>query len=113
MNGFEGMERIVLDLPTGGVTHRPLLASGPEPPNDAGASAELVLDGAVVGRWLRAQRGVRPVVVHAAWRTDARVAVEVVLQVTARSRTPEPLRLARAAARGARAVRGSLTGGRR
>ncbi len=60
----------VLDIPTVGVTHRPLLASGPEPNDRAGASTDLVLDGVVVGRWLRTQQGVRPVAVHAAWRTD-------------------------------------------
>ena len=92
----------VLDLPTVGVTHRPLLASGPEPDDRAGASTDLVLNGAVVGRWLRTQHGVRPVAVHAAWRTDDRTAVEVVRRVTATARTPEPLRLARMAAREAR-----------
>lgn len=96
----------VLDVPTVGVTHRPLLASGPEPSNQAGASTELVLDGLVVGRWLRTQAGVRPLAVHAAWRTDDRTAAEVVLHVTGRARTPEPLRLARMAAREARARRG-------
>ena len=89
----------VLDIPTVGVTHRPLLASGPEPPDHVGASTELVLDGSVVGRWLRTQEGVRPLAVHAAWRTDDRTAVEVVRRVTAEARTPEPLRLARMAAR--------------
>lgn len=96
----------VLDVPTVGVTHRPLLASGPEPSNQVGASTELVLDGLVVGRWLRTQASVRPLAVHAAWRTDDRTAAEVVLRVTGRARTPEPLRLARMAAREARARRG-------
>jgi deoxyribonuclease V len=95
----------ILDIPTVGVTHRPLLASGPEPSDHVGASSELVLDGSVVGRWLRTQRGVRPVAVHAAWRTDDRIAVDVALRVTAEARTPEPLRLARMAAREARAQR--------
>jgi len=93
----------VLGVPTVGVTHRPLLASGPEPPDDAGSSTELVLDGMVVGRWLRTQTGVRPLAVHAAWRTDDRTAAEVVLRLTGQVRTPEPLRLARMAAREARA----------
>lgn len=96
----------ILDLPTVGVTHRPLLASGPDPDEQAGASTELVLDGAVVGRWLRTQNGVRPVAVHAAWRTDASTAAEVVRRVTATARTPEPLRLARTAAREARSAAG-------
>jgi deoxyribonuclease V len=93
----------VLDLPTVGVTHRPLWATGAEPANEAGATTELTLDGVVVGCWLRTHRGVRPLAVHAAWRTDDRVAAEVVRRVTARARTPEPLRVARRAAREARA----------
>lgn len=93
----------VLDVPSVGVTHRPLLASGSEPPAGAGASSPLVLDGDVVGRLLRTQDGVRALAVHAAWRTDEAVAVDVVRRVTARARTPEPLRLARTAAREARA----------
>ncbi len=95
----------VLQLPTVGVTHRPLLARGPEPADEAGAWAELVLDGEVVGRWVRTRPGVRPLAVHAAWRTDPRTAMEVVMQATATARTPEPLRLARAAAREARSQR--------
>ena len=91
-----------LGLPTVGVTHRPLLATGPEPADEVGASAELVLDGEIVGRWLRVHRGVRPLAVHAAWRTDDVAAVDTVLRVTAEARTPEPLRLARTAAREAR-----------
>jgi len=93
----------LLDIPTIGVTHRPLLASGPEPAASAGSSTELVLNGELVGRWLRTQTGVKPVAVHAAWRTDASSAVEIVQRVTAGARTPEPLRLARMAAREARA----------
>lgn len=91
-----------LDVPTVGVTHRPLLAAGPEPADEIGASTALLLDGEIVGRWLRVQPGVRPLAVHAAWRTDDLAAVETVLRVTADARTPEPLRLARMAAREAR-----------
>jgi deoxyribonuclease V len=93
----------VLEVPSVGVTHRPLDATGLEPPGEAGASTELVLHGVVVGRWLRTQQGTRPLAVHAGWRTDASAAVQVVLRATARARTPEPLRLARTAARDARA----------
>lgn len=91
------------DLPSVGVTHRPLIAHGPEPADEAGAWTELVVDGDVVGRWLRTRRGVRPLAIHAAWRTDPETAIDVVLRVVARARTPEPLRLARCAAREARA----------
>lgn len=93
-----------LELPTVGVTHRPLLATGPGPGDAPGDRSDLVIDGEVVGRWLRTQRGVRPLAVHAGWRTDPDTATEVVRRVTAAVRTPEPLRLARTAAREARAV---------
>lgn len=95
----------LLDLPTVGVTHRPLVAHGPEPADEPGAWSPLAVDGIVVGRWVRTRRGVRPVAVHAGWCTDDETAWEVVRRVTAAARTPEPLRLARAAARTARASR--------
>ncbi len=95
----------VLDLPTIGVTHRPLMATGPEPPDEIGGFTDLVLDGEIVGRWLRVRQGVRPLAVHAAWRTDAGVASQTVLGLVGAARTPEPLRLARMAAREARAQR--------
>jgi deoxyribonuclease V len=93
-----------LDIPTVGVTHRPLLATGVEPDDLAGAASPLVLDGQVVGCWLRTRQGARPVAVHAAWRTDPEVAAAVVRRVTAGARTPEPLRIARMAAREARSA---------
>jgi deoxyribonuclease V len=43
----------VLDLPTVGVTHRPLLADGPWPDDELGARSPLALDGTVVGFWVR------------------------------------------------------------
>lgn len=92
----------VLDLPTVGVTHRPLVARGTRPEDRAGATSDLVLEGEVVGRWVRTRQGTRPVVVHPAWRTDVDTAVEVVLAATGDFRTPEPLRLARRTAREAR-----------
>jgi deoxyribonuclease V len=91
----------VLDLPTVGVTHRPLTAEGDWPPNERGARSPLVLDGELVGHWLRTRPGTRPLAVHAAWRTGPDVAAEVVL-ATSRARTPEPLRRARRRAREAR-----------
>jgi deoxyribonuclease V len=94
----------VLDLPTVGVTHRPLLAAGDWPPPERGARSPLVLDGRAVGAWLRTATGRRPLAVHAAWRTDPDAAVAVVLAATRRARTPEPLRRARHAARLARAA---------
>lgn len=92
-----------LGLPTVGVTHRPLLAAGEWPGEERGAAAPLLIEGEVVGYWLRTRQGARPLAVHAAWGTDPGRAVEVVLAATRRPRTPEPLRAARRAARRARA----------
>lgn len=89
----------LLDLPTVGVTDRPLVASGGEPGPDRGAAAPLALDDELVGFVLRTKRGVRPVIVHAGWRTGPESAREVVLACTGRARTPEPLRVARSMAR--------------
>jgi deoxyribonuclease V len=80
----------VLDVPSAGVTDRPLLG--------------LELDGAEIARLVRTRAGARPVVVHAGWRTDLDTAVAVVLGATRRARTPEPLRRARREAREARAL---------
>jgi deoxyribonuclease V len=97
----------VLEIPTVGITHRVLLATGAEPPDRRGASSELMLNDAVVGYWLRTRPGVRPIAVHAGWRTDPETAVRVVMAASRRARTPEPLRRARRVARLARAAAGS------
>jgi deoxyribonuclease V len=94
----------VLDLPTVGVTHRPLRADGPWPDDELGARSPLALDGTVVGFWVRTRPGTRPLAIHAAWRTNPETAVELVLSSLAGHRAPEPLRRARRAAREARAA---------
>jgi deoxyribonuclease V len=94
----------VLDRPTVGVTHRPLVAEGAFPGPEAGAAAPLVLGREVVGAWLRTAPGARPVAVHAAWRTDVETAIAVVRACSGGARTPEPLREARRQARVARAA---------
>lgn len=96
----------VLDVPSVGVTHRPLLAEGPWPDDAAGAAAPLILDGEIVGYWLRTRTGKRPLAVHAGWRTSAEVALEVLRRTAIRARTPEPLRQARRLARLERAHAG-------
>jgi deoxyribonuclease V len=96
----------VLDLPTVGVTHRPLRAEGEWPPDERGARSPLLLEGELVGYWLRTRAGTRPLAVHNASQTDPDTAVAVVLSVC-RARTPEPLRRARRRAREARAQYGS------
>ena len=93
----------VLDLPSVGVTHRPLLARGGWPVDKAGALSPLFLEGVVGGYWLRTRAGLRPIAVHAAWRTDPETAVAVVRRALGGHRTPEPLRQARHLARLARA----------
>jgi deoxyribonuclease V len=93
----------VLELPTVGVTHRPLVAHGEWPADDRGARNRLLLGGELVGHWLRTRPGTRPLAVHAAWRTDPDTAAAVVLSAS-RVRTPEPLRRARRRAREARAT---------
>jgi deoxyribonuclease V len=93
----------VLELPTAGVTDRPLMGEGAEPDEGRGARADLRLDREVVACRVRTRAGARPLVVHPAWRTDLDTAVAVVLAAAPRRRTPEPLRLARRLAREARA----------
>jgi deoxyribonuclease V len=93
----------VLDIPTIGVTHRPLLASGEWPPDRRGALSPLLLDGVLVGFWVRTRAGRRPLAVHAGWRTDAHTAARIVLAGTDH-RTPAPLREARRLARTTRAA---------
>jgi deoxyribonuclease V len=102
----------VLDLPTLGVTHRPLLAGGDWPDDVRGATSPLLVGDQVVGCWLRTRPGTRPLAVHPGWRTDLATAVDVVLRTTARQRTPEPLRRARELARLARQDAGPDARGR-
>ncbi len=97
----------ILDVPSVGVTHRPLLGSGDWPELRRGATSPLRAGGEPVGYWVCTRNGVRPLVVHPGWRTDAEVAVESVLATVRRTRTPEPLRRARQAARAARTAAGT------
>ena len=92
-----------LDIPTIGVTHRPLVSSGEWPADLRGATSPLQIGDSVVGCWLRTQPGVRPLAVHPGWRIDLASAVEAITLLTSRRRTPEPLRRARQLARRERA----------
>jgi deoxyribonuclease V len=92
----------VLDLPTVGVTHRPLEAVGDWPADERGASSPLTIGTEQVAAWLRTRAGTRPLVVHPGWRTDQPTAIRIVSASLAGHRTPEPLRAARRAARRAR-----------
>lgn len=95
----------VLDLPTVGVTHRPLVAEGEWPEDRSGATSPLRVGTAVVGCWLRTRAGTRPLAVHPGWRVEAATAVDVIRAVSTR-RTPEPLRRSRYLARSARVSAG-------
>lgn len=83
------------DVPSLGVTDRPLLART--------EGDELRLDDEVVAYLVRPRSDARPVVVHAGWRIDAATARAVVLGLPGDSRTPTPLREARRLARTRRA----------
>jgi deoxyribonuclease V len=85
----------VCDLPTIGVTDRPLVATAPEP-------GPLLLEGELVGYSVRTRPNLRPLIVHAAWRTDPDTARAIVLSQITNARTPDPLREARRLARTAR-----------
>jgi deoxyribonuclease V len=99
-----------LGIPTIGVTHRTLLATGEWPKAERGAHTPLTIDDdEVVGAWLRIQPRARPIAVHAGWRTDPQTAITIITQLATRVRTPEPLRQARRAARLARAEAQALT----
>lgn len=93
-------------LPTVGVTHRPLLASGDEPPVSRGAATPMRIDGEHVGWLLRTRSHALPLAVSPGWRVDLDTAREIVLEAARRVRTPEPIRQARRLARTARGRRG-------
>jgi deoxyribonuclease V len=99
----------VTGLPTVGVTRRPLVAEAGELPDLVrGASSPVLLDGAVVGRWVCTRTRARPVLAHAGWRTDPDTAAAVVLAAsTEAARSPVPLQEARRVAREARALAGA------
>lgn len=92
-----------LDIPSIGVTNRPLVAAGSQPEAARGSWSPLRIEERVVAAWVRTRRGTHPVVAHAGWRTDVELAVALVLALAPRWRTPLPLRQAREAARDARA----------
>ena len=95
----------VLGVPTVGVTDRSLLATGDRPPPVRGTRREARVEGRLVGYWVRTRSTARPVLAHAAWRTDPDGAVATVLAAsTEAARTPVPIQEARRVAREARAA---------
>jgi len=97
-----------LAVPTVGITHRPLFATGESPDLVRGATSPLRAGGRTVAYWVCTNTGARAVVAHAGWRTTPETAAATAL-ATSRSgaRTPEPLREARRVAREARAHAGA------
>jgi deoxyribonuclease V len=92
-----------LDVPTVGITRRPLGATGEPAEAVRGAWSPLRLDGDVVAASVCTRTGARPVVAHAGWRTDVETAVAVSLAAsTEGARAPVPLQEARRVAREAR-----------
>jgi deoxyribonuclease V len=92
-----------LGLPSIGVTNRPLLATGAAPEDSRGATSPLWIGDEIVASWVRTRSGTRPLVAHPGWRINPEQAIELLLRLTSRWRTPLPLRMARQAARLARA----------
>jgi deoxyribonuclease V len=98
----------VLDLPSIGVTHRPLVGRGVFPELRRGATAPVRIGDSQVARWVCTRDRSRPVLAHAGWRTDADTATRLVLRAsTPASRTPVPLQEARRVAREARGLAGA------
>lgn len=96
---------VLLDVPTVGVTHRPLLARGGWPTEPGrGSRAPLTVEGDLVGCWVRTRAGCRPLAVHAGWRTDLDTSCRIAVEEARHARAPEPLRIARRLAREARAA---------
>jgi deoxyribonuclease V len=99
----------VVDLPTVGVTRRPLLAVGGQPELQRGSVAPLAVDGRCVAYWVCTRTGARPIVAHAGWRTSPETAARIVLDAsTPAARTPVPIQEARRVAHEARSLGPSL-----
>jgi deoxyribonuclease V len=100
--GLAVMLGAILEVPSIGVTQRPLAAEGAPPEDRAGARSPLARGGEEVACWVRTRSGARPIVAHAAWRTTPELAARIVLAATAGTRFPEPLRRALERARALR-----------
>lgn len=95
----------VANLPTVGVTRRPLVAIGAEPELRRGSVAPLAVDGRCVAFWVCTRTGARPIVAHAGWRTSAEIAMRIVLDASSPgARTPVPIQEARRVAHEARSL---------
>jgi deoxyribonuclease V len=84
-----------LDVPTVGITDRPIVGSSTSPGPRRGEWAPVLLDDAVVGFRLRTLSRGKSVIAHAGWATSPEIARQVVFHTTGRTRVPEPVQRAR------------------
>lgn len=84
-----------LDVPTVGVTDRPIVGSSTSPGPRRGEWTPVRVDEAVVGFRLRTLSRGKSVTAHAGWATSAETARHVVFHTTGRTRVPEPVQRAR------------------
>ncbi|MGH3481868.1 MAG: endonuclease V [Nocardioidaceae bacterium] len=70
----------VLELPTVGVTHRPLIGEGPWPADRPAATSPVRIGDDIVACWVRTRRDTRPVVVHPGWRVGLDDAIELIVE---------------------------------
>ncbi len=84
-----------LDVPTVGVTDRPIVGSSTSPGPRRGDWTPVRVDQSVVGFRLRTLSRAKSVTAHAGWATSAETARQVVTHTTGRTRVPEPVQRAR------------------
>jgi deoxyribonuclease V len=88
-----------LDVPTVGVTERPVVGDAPEPGPRRGDWAPVRVDDRLVGFRVRTMSRAKSITVHAAWRTTPEVARAIVIRSTGHTRLPEPIQRARQVSR--------------
>lgn len=90
------------DVPTIGVTDRPLIAVGPQPRAVAGGWAPLHVRGRMVGCRVRPTASSQPITLHAGWRMTTELALQFTQDTGVRVPVPPPLLRARNLARALR-----------
>ena len=85
---------LITGLPTIGCAKSRLVGRYEPLPEDAGSTSPLVDKGEVIGTVLRTRAGVSPVFVSVGHRVTLDAAVEIIRAAAARTRLPEPSRLA-------------------
>ncbi|MDE6727607.1 MAG: endonuclease V [Oscillospiraceae bacterium] len=96
--GLAAHASFYLDAPTAGIAKHYFKVDGAEftvPDNEKGSVSDIVKDGAILGRIVRTQSGVKPVYVSVGDRMDIDTAVRLALSLTdSESRIPIPTRYA-------------------